>query len=66
MPSAATEKLMTGVFARYAKDPSRDLAEDLRQAQLAAIATGAHPFDWAAFTLIGDSGMAARTARNGE
>ena len=66
VPSAATEKLMTGVFARYAKDPSRDLAEDLRQAQLAAIATGAHPFDWAAFTLIGDSGMAARTARNGE
>lgn len=51
VPSAATQKLMTGVFARYAKD--RDLAEDLRQAQLAAIATGAHPFNWAAFTLIG-------------
>ncbi|MEJ0027111.1 MAG: CHAT domain-containing tetratricopeptide repeat protein [Rhizomicrobium sp.] len=69
VPSAATEKLMTGVFARYAKDPSRDLAEDLRQAQLAAIATGAHPFDWAAFTLIGDSGTATRTAmasRSGE
>ncbi|MEI9991928.1 MAG: CHAT domain-containing tetratricopeptide repeat protein [Rhizomicrobium sp.] len=62
VPSAATETLMTGVFARYAKDPSRDLAEDLRQAQLAAIATGAHPFDWAAFTLIGDSGTVTRTA----
>ena len=63
VPSAATEKLMTAVFARYAKDSSRDLAEDLRQAQLAAIATGAHPFDWAAFTLIGDSGTSVRTAR---
>jgi CHAT domain-containing protein len=55
VPSAATQTLMTAVFARYAKDPSRDLAEDLRQAQLQMIAQGAtaHPFDWAAFTLIG-------------
>jgi CHAT domain-containing protein len=68
VPSAATEKLMTTVFARYAKDPSRDLAEDLRQAQLAMIANGAtaHPFNWAAFTLIGDSGSATRTAKNGD
>ena len=67
VPSAATEKLMTGLFARYAKDSGRDLAEDLRQAQLAAIATGAHPFNWAAFTLIGDSGgRAATVARSGE
>ncbi|MBV9046148.1 MAG: CHAT domain-containing protein [Alphaproteobacteria bacterium] len=64
VPSAATEKLMTGVFSRYAKDPSRDLAEALRQSQLALIATPAtaHPFNWAAFTLIGDSGTATRTA----
>ena len=64
VPSAATQKLMTGVFARYAKDPSRDLAEALRQSQLALIAqpATAHPFNWAAFTLIGDSGAAARTA----
>lgn len=64
VPSAATEKLMTGVFARYAKDPSRDLAEALRQSQLALIAqpATAHPFNWAAFTLIGDSGNATRTA----
>jgi len=69
VPSAATQKLMTGVFAHYARDPSRDLAEALRQSQLALIAqpATAHPFNWAAFTLIGDSGAAtARTARNGE
>ncbi|MBS0469835.1 MAG: CHAT domain-containing protein [Proteobacteria bacterium] len=55
VPSAATEKLMTGVFARYGKD--RDLAEALRQSQLALIAQSstAHPFNWAAFTLIGDA-----------
>jgi CHAT domain-containing protein len=62
VPSAATQKLMTGVFARYAT--SRDLAEALRQAQLALIAdpATAHPFNWAAFTLIGDSGTTVRTA----
>ncbi len=66
VPSAATQKLMTGVFARYAKDPSRDLAEALRQSQLALIAqpATAHPFNWAAFTLIGDSGAPQRTAAN--
>jgi CHAT domain-containing protein len=63
VPSVATQKLMTGVFARYAKDPSRDLAEALRQSQLALIAqpATAHPFNWAAFTLIGVSGTATRT-----
>ena len=62
VPSAATQKLMTGLFARYAA--SRDLAEALRQAQLALIAqpATAHPFNWAAFTLIGDSGAPVRTA----
>jgi CHAT domain-containing protein len=60
VPSAATQKLMTLVFARYAKDPHRDLAEALRQAQLAMIDSPAtaHPFNWAAFTLIGVSGAA--------
>ena len=63
VPSAATQKLMTAVFALYAKDQSRDLAEALRQAQLMLIAqpATAHPFNWAAFTLIGDSGTATRT-----
>ena len=68
VPSAATQTLMTGVFAGYAKDPSHDLAQALRQAQLAAIAkpATAHPFNWAAFTLIGDSGSTTRTTRVGE
>jgi CHAT domain-containing protein len=63
VPSAATQKLMTGVFTRYAG--SHDLAQALRQSQLALIANPAtaHPFNWAAFTLIGDAGgTAARTA----
>ncbi|MBA2589479.1 MAG: CHAT domain-containing protein [Alphaproteobacteria bacterium] len=56
VPSAATTALMTGTFSNMAKDPKHDAAEALRQAQLALIAQGqtAHPFDWAAFTLIGE------------
>jgi CHAT domain-containing protein len=56
VPSAATQALMTSTFATLAKDPNHDAAEALRQAQLALIAQDAtaHPFDWAAFTLIGD------------
>jgi CHAT domain-containing protein len=66
VPSAATTRLMTNVFAR----PEGDLAQALRQAQLAMIAQGptAHPFNWAAFTLIGNAGGAAtptKTARGG-
>jgi CHAT domain-containing protein len=64
VPSASTQKLMTGVFAHYAIDPSRDLAEALRQAQLSLIGqpATAHPFHWAAFTLIGDGGSKTRTS----
>jgi CHAT domain-containing protein len=67
VPSAATQKLMTNVFASYARDPSRDLAEALRQAQLALIANPAtaNPFDWGAFTLIGDGGGRTRTTAIG-
>ena len=56
VPSAATQALMTNTFATLARDPNHDAAEALRQAQLALIAqeATAHPFDWAAFTLIGD------------
>ncbi|MBW8708260.1 MAG: CHAT domain-containing protein [Alphaproteobacteria bacterium] len=56
VPSAATMALMTGTFANMAKDPRHDAAEALRQAQLALIAQAntSHPFEWAAFTLIGD------------
>ena len=55
VPSAATQALMTSTFAGLAKDPNHDAAEALRQAQLTLIAqeATAHPFDWAAFTLIG-------------
>ncbi|HLJ52063.1 MAG TPA: CHAT domain-containing protein, partial [Rhizomicrobium sp.] len=67
VPSAATQKLMTTVFSSYGHDPSRDLAEALRQAQLALIAkpATANPFNWAAFTLIGDGGGGTRTAAMG-
>ena len=55
VPSVATTRLMTGVFQRYGQYPMRGLAEALRQSQLALIAAPAtaHPFNWAAFTLIG-------------
>jgi CHAT domain-containing protein len=56
VPSAATTSLMTGLFDNLARDPSHDVAGALRRAQLSLIAQNAtaHPFDWAAFTLIGD------------
>ncbi len=58
VPSAATVKLMTVLFAKLARDPGHDVAQALRQAQLGLIEQPqtAHPFDWAAFTLIGDGG----------
>jgi len=56
VPSASTVSLMTNMFARYGENRGQGLAEALRQAQLALIAkpATAHPFNWAAFTLIGD------------
>jgi CHAT domain-containing protein len=46
---------MTAVFANLARDSGHDVMEALRQAQLSMISENstAHPFDWAAFTLIG-------------
>jgi CHAT domain-containing protein len=64
VPSNATETLMIGVF-----DPAyraQGLAQGLRQSQLALIgkAATAHPFYWAAFTIIGNGeGGFARTAQ---
>ena len=57
VPSAETTRLMTGVFQRYGQDRMRSLAEALRQSQLDLTRTPAtaHPFNWAAFTLIGVS-----------
>jgi CHAT domain-containing protein len=55
VPSAATARLMTGVFQRFGRDGNHGLAEALRQSQLELIGDPktAHPFYWAAFTLIG-------------
>jgi len=46
---------MTGVFQRYGQDRGRGLAQALRQSQLELLGDSAtaHPFYWAAFTLIG-------------
>ena len=56
VPSAATARLMVGMFAHLKPDLSGGIAESLRQAQLALIEQPAtsHPFYWAAFTVIGD------------
>jgi len=53
VPSQETVALMTGMFERV---QAKGTAEALRQSQLALIdrADTAHPFNWAAFTLIGD------------
>jgi CHAT domain-containing protein len=55
VPSGATEHLMVGVFDRTGRGGS-DLAQALRQSQLQLISqpATAHPFNWAAFTIIGD------------
>lgn len=66
VPSAQTVQLMTGMFERLGPNLSGSIAESLRQSQLAIAAKPdtAHPFFWAAFTLIGDGGTPAR--RNAE
>jgi CHAT domain-containing protein len=58
VPSSATQALMTITFATLTKDPDHDAAQALRRAQLSLIEqeATAHPFDWAAFTLIGGGG----------
>lgn len=60
VPSLATVRLMTGLFDRAGPQLSGGIAESLRQAQLAvaADAAAAHPYYWAAFTVIGDGGRA--------
>jgi CHAT domain-containing protein len=63
VPSTATVKLMTGMFDRVGANRTAGLAEALRQSQLALIAQPAtsHPFNWAAFTLIGDGATVLNT-----
>jgi CHAT domain-containing protein len=65
VPSAQTVRLMTGVFERLGPDLANGAAPALRQSQIALLAqpATAHPFFWAAFTLIGDgAGSAALVA----
>jgi CHAT domain-containing protein len=54
---------MTGLFEKSGKQLESGLAYALRDAQLALIGEQktAHPFFWAAFTMIGDGG-AEKTA----
>jgi CHAT domain-containing protein len=56
VPSAATASLMVGLFKRLGA--ASGTADALRQSQLALIdqPATAHPFFWAAFTVIGDGG----------
>jgi len=60
VPSLATVRLMTGLFDHAGPKLGGGIAESLRQAQLslAADPTTAHPYYWAAFTVIGDGGRA--------
>jgi CHAT domain-containing protein len=71
IPSAATAKLMTDMFQRYGQNRTNGLSEPLRQAQLDMLhdPATAHPFYWAAFTLIGaadaEGGVAVVQPANG-
>ena len=58
VPSGATAQLMVGMFGRLTADPAAGTARAIRGAQLALMdkPETSHPFFWAAFTLIGDSG----------
>lgn len=64
VPSLSTVKLMTALFANLGRDGGKGLARALRQAQLQLIAEPgtAHPYNWAAFTLIGDGAAAVDIA----
>ena len=59
VPSGATAQLMTGFFDKVGPKLSNGLADSLREAQLglAGQAQTAHPFYWAAFTILGDGGQ---------
>jgi CHAT domain-containing protein len=61
VPSTQTVRLMTGVFQQLGPDLAKGAAPALRQSQLAMLAqpATAHPYFWAAFTLIGDGAGAA-------
>jgi CHAT domain-containing protein len=62
VPSQATTQLMIGVF--NGAGHQQGLAQALRQSQLTLISQGAtaHPFNWAAFTIIGEGSTLGRVA----
>ena len=61
VPSAATVRLMAGVFQRLGPNLAGGAAAALQQAQLQLIEqpATAHPFFWAAFAVIGDGAARA-------
>jgi CHAT domain-containing protein len=63
VPSAATAKLMSGMFSSLGPELKGGSAHALQlaQAKLIAKPETAHPFFWAAFVIVGD-GMAASSA----
>lgn len=63
VPSAATTKLMTGMFNKLGPDLAGGASPALKAAQATLIAdkTTAHPFFWAAFVVVGD-GLAVTAA----
>ena len=70
VPSGATVRLMTGMFERLGPELKGGVSEMMRQSQLQLIsqASTSHPFNWAAFTVIGDGApaeMAAPTRQAG-
>jgi len=64
VPSGATAQLMVAMFGRLTAEPAAGTARAIRAAQLALMdkPDTAHPFFWAAFTLIGDSGAPGQPA----
>jgi CHAT domain-containing protein len=63
VPSQATAKLMIDMFDHADRDSAGGVAQALRQSQLGLISQGAtaHPFNWAAFTVIGDGATLSRS-----
>ena len=66
VPSAATTRLMSGLFQTLGADGELAADEALRRAQLRMIddAKAAHPFFWGAFVILGD-GAAKPLAKRG-
>ena len=59
VPSAATAQLMVRLFENWGAELKQPGARSLQQAQLKMLerSVTAHPFNWAAFVLVGDGGV---------